>query len=139
MATPTIAVVETDPGILTLMTEELGRAGYQILPATTVSQAYRLIQRDVPDLIILDVRLDHPEGGWILFNVLRRDPATAHIPVIVCSGDIQFLDAIVDRLPEERCKIVEKPFEWEDLLEKIDQFIDPSRYGTDTWAGRSRS
>ena len=65
----------------------------------------------------------------MLLNVLRRDPATAHLPIIVCSGDLPFLDAIVEQLPERRFAILEKPFDLADLLLQIERLL--SRTGKD--------
>jgi DNA-binding response OmpR family regulator len=126
---PVIAVVDDDPAFCKLLFDSLTGAGYLVVLATTGSRAYRLIQQAQPALAILDLRLDHPEGGWVLLNVLRRDPATAHLPIIVCSGDLLFLDAIVDQLPERRCAILEKPFDLADLLLQIERLL--SRTGSD--------
>ena len=133
---PVIAVVDDDAAFCKLIFDSLTRAGYLVVLATTGSRAYQLILQARPALAILDVRLDHPEGGWVLLNVLRRDPATARIPVIMCSGDVPFLDAIAERLPEKRYAILEKPFELADLLLQIEQLLSAAGSDPDSTAGR---
>jgi DNA-binding NtrC family response regulator len=128
---PVIAVVDDDPAFCRLMFDSLSQAGYLVVLATTGSRAYRLIQQARPALAILDLRLDHPEGGWVLLNVLRRDPATAHLPVIVCTGDLPFLDAIVDWLPDRRYAILEKPFDLADLFLQIERLLSGTGHDPD--------
>ena len=76
MAEPTIAVVNNDTDFLNLMEELLRLEGYNTLICREGDRAYELMKTVQPDLIILDIRLEHAETGWTGLEGLRRDPKT---------------------------------------------------------------
>lgn len=119
MAEPTIAVVNNDTDFLNLMDELLTLEGYRTIVCREGERAYALMKEIRPDLIVLDIRLEHAESGWTILELLRLDPATTAIPVIVCSADTPFLREKAPALHELRCDILEKPFDLDMLLEKV--------------------
>jgi DNA-binding response OmpR family regulator len=119
MAEQTIAVVNNDTDFLGLMRDLLSLEGYQTLICREGDRAYAVIKEAQPDLVILDVRLDHAEQGWTILELLRLDPATTKIPVIICSADAQFLRDKAAALHDLRCDTLEKPFDLDMLLEKV--------------------
>jgi DNA-binding response OmpR family regulator len=119
MAEPTIAVVNNDTDFLGLMNDLLSLEGYRTLICREGDRAYGTIKDAQPDLVILDVRLDHAEQGWTILELLRLDPATTRIPVIICSADAHFLREKAASLHELRCDTLEKPFDLDMLLEKV--------------------
>jgi CheY-like chemotaxis protein len=120
---PRIAVVNDDTVFLDLMHELLRDEGYASTIIKASDEAYQLLREDVPDLIILDIRIGAEENGWLVLDLIRLDPATAHIPVIVCSTDARLLAAKAEWLFEKRCDILEKPFDINDLLRKVAAFV----------------
>ena len=119
MAEQTIAVVNNDTDFLGLMNDLLTMEGYQTVICREGDRAYASIKELQPDLVILDVRLDHAEQGWTILELLRLDPTTTRIPVIVCSADAQFLREKATGLRDMRCDTLEKPFDLDMLLEKV--------------------
>ena len=117
--TALIAAINDDQHILELIEAILTEAGYRVLPIRERDTSYKVVQREQPDLVILDIRLSNPEGGWLVLEQLKLDPTTAAIPVIVCSGDIQFLRDKRELLISKGCGILEKPFGVTDLLEAV--------------------
>ena len=117
--TALIAAINDDQHILDLIDAILTEAGYRVLPIKEGDKAYKIVQREQPDLILLDIRLGNPEGGWLVLEQLKLDPATTAIPVIICSGDIQFLKDKRELLISKGCGIVEKPFGVTELLEAV--------------------
>jgi DNA-binding response OmpR family regulator len=119
MAQPSIIVVNNDTDFLALMHDLLIMEGYQATICKEGDKAYALIKEVQPDLVVLDIRLEHAESGWNILELLRLDPATTHIPVIVCSADARFLRDKAATLHELRCDILEKPFDLDALLAKV--------------------
>jgi CheY-like chemotaxis protein len=72
-----------------------------------------------PDLVVLDIRMEHPESGWVVLDLVRLDPKTTHIPVIVCTADAQFVRERSEHLREKRAEVLHKPFDLDDLLEMV--------------------
>src|ERR1700687_4281106 len=80
-----ILLVE-DSKFLRLATERsLTRAGYGVSTAIDGEQALQMAREQLPDLILLDMLLPKMTGPDVL-RALKKDPSTAEIPVIVCTG-----------------------------------------------------
>ena len=80
----TILVVDDDDSIRSLLQQELGDAGYLIEEAKNGKEALASIRNHRPDLVILDVMM--PEmNGFDVAAVLKNDPETMDIPIIVLS------------------------------------------------------
>jgi len=79
-----ILIVDDDDSIRSLLHQELGDAGYQITEARNGKEALASVRAQRPDLIILDVMM--PEmNGFDVAAVLKNDPQTMDIPIIVLS------------------------------------------------------
>jgi len=79
-----ILIVDDDDSIRSLLQQELSEAGYLIDEATNGKEALERIRKNRPDLIILDVMM--PEmNGFDLAAILKNDPQTMDIPIIVLS------------------------------------------------------
>ena len=79
-----ILVVDDDPNIRSLLQQELTEAGHVVRLAENGRQALALIREEIPGLVILDVMM--PEmNGFDVAAVLKNDPATMDIPIIILS------------------------------------------------------
>ena len=80
-----ILLVE-DSKFLRMATDRaLTTAGYKVISATDGEQALRLAREHLPALILLDVMLPKMSGPDVM-KVLKDDPATADIPVMMLTG-----------------------------------------------------
>jgi CheY-like chemotaxis protein len=79
-----ILIVDDDDSIRSLLQQELGDAGYSIEEARNGKEALAAVRKNRPDLIILDIMM--PEmNGFDVAAVLKNDPQTMDIPIIVLS------------------------------------------------------
>ncbi len=79
-----ILVVDDDANIRSLLQQEFTEAGYTVRLAENGRQALTLIREEAPGLVILDVMM--PEmNGFDVAAVLKNDPATMDIPIIILS------------------------------------------------------
>ena len=127
MAKPLIAVVNDDTLFLELMHDLLTQEGYRTAIWKEGDKAYEMIREHRPLLVFLDIRMERPDTGWMVLELMRLDPETAHIPVIVCSADTQRIREKEAYLREKGCDVLEKPFLLEDLLEKVHAHIGPAK------------
>ena len=80
-----ILVVDDDPDQLEIARWSLKKAGFAIGTATNGIDALVKTRSVLPDLIVLDLML--PElNGFDICRTLRKDPATASIPIIMLTG-----------------------------------------------------
>ena len=81
---PRLLVVDDDPNIRELLTQELTEAGYVVRVATNGREALVEVRRERPDLVVLDVMM--PEmNGFDVAAVLKNDPLTMDIPIVILS------------------------------------------------------
>ena len=81
---PRILVVDDDPNIRELLSQEFTEAGYHVSLATNGREAVAAVRRDRPDLVVLDVMM--PEmNGFDVAAVLKNDPQTMDIPIVILS------------------------------------------------------
>lgn len=80
-----IAVVEDEESLKRVLVEWLGIEGYVVVSADSGGEAVHLIEREMPDLILLDLIL--PElNGFEVMERLRENPRVAKIPIIILSN-----------------------------------------------------
>lgn len=77
-----ILVVEDDRHSLFLYEKYLVMAGFHVLPARTIADATQLMKQHRPAAIVLDIMLEG-DSSWNFLANLKKDPATADIPVLV--------------------------------------------------------
>ncbi len=80
-----ILVVEDDSFLLSMYTTKLNLENYKVLQATTGLQALKVVAKDLPDLILLDLKLPEMDGFEVLKN-LKASKDTNAVPVIVLTN-----------------------------------------------------
>src|SRR6185503_7999352 len=109
-----ILVVDDDPSIRSLLRQELESQRYRVREAADGEEALAAVRAERPDLIILDVMMPGL-NGFDVAAVLKNDPQTLRIPIIVLSvlhDHERGLRVGVDRY-------LTKPIDSEGLLEEV--------------------
>lgn len=123
MAGKRIVVINDNTVFLEFMRELLSQEGYETAIWTAAATAHDMVANQMPDLVILDIRMERPDSGLLVLEMLRMDPQTLDIPVIVCSADLAFLREQAEHLRSLNCEVQAKPFSLDDLLSKVEAFI----------------
>lgn len=118
----TIVVVDDTPELLDLLESLLTDEGYRVITCQQATRAHALIARERPDLVMLDLRMTGV-AEWEVLDALKADDATADIPVIVCSGAVDELQAAAPRLRALGCDVLVKPFDINDLIQRVARAI----------------
>lgn len=87
----TIAVIEDEAQILSTLEELLTLAGHRVLTASDGQSGLRLIQAQLPDLVLCDVMLPRLDGYSVL-TALRQDMSTVTLPVILLAARVERAD-----------------------------------------------
>src|SRR6188508_3642417 len=119
--TASVLVVEDTIANLRLLSELLGAQGYEVRAVTNGRQAIQAVEREPPDLILLDINM--PElNGYEVCRQLRALERSKDIPVI-------FLTALTDAIDKVRAfdaggvDYVTKPFQIEEVLARVKTHI----------------
>ena len=124
MSKPRILVGEDDPSILRMTKLRLEHEGYDVVTAMDGEAVLRQAAEAAPvDLILLDIKMPKRDG-YDVCRTLKRDAATAAIPVIVFTASENQLLTLADRCLEAGASDwIKKPFRTPELLKKIHQAL----------------
>lgn len=108
---PKILVVDDDQDIIELLQAILEAEGWETLTSVDGAQALRTIERELPDLVILDIMMPKIDG----FGVLRRLREWSQIPIIALSARGEVTDK-VKCLNLGADDYITKPFRGDELI-----------------------
>jgi DNA-binding response OmpR family regulator len=116
-----ILVVDDDPDVVELVSFKLKQAGYAIGTACNGVEAIKKARSLTPDLILLDVMM--PElDGFAVCEILRRDSATASIPIVMLTALSSELSRLAG-LGSGATDFISKPFSPRLLLERVGNLL----------------
>jgi len=95
----------------------LGKKGFMVVFAESGEQAVEKSKSETPDLILMDVVMPGM-NGFQATKAITRDPATQHIPIIICTTKGQETDKIWG-LRQGAKDYITKPINASELLSKI--------------------
>ena len=113
----TILVVEDEEDIAGLIAHHMQRAGFNVMVAYNGSAAFKEIEKQLPDLILLDLMLPDMDGVEIC-KILKQKPNTRDIPIIMVTAKAEEVDRIVG-LELGADDYVVKPFNTRELVLRV--------------------
>ncbi|MCR4303610.1 MAG: PAS domain S-box protein [Gallionella sp.] len=119
----TLLYVEDNPANMKLVEQLIARyPDFSLLTAVNGNSGIEIARTSHPDVILLDINLPDINGFEVL-NILRSDPATAHIPVIAVSANAMPLD-IKRGMKAEFFRYITKPIKVGEFMEALDAALE---------------
>jgi DNA-binding response OmpR family regulator len=122
MPAPTVLVVEDDPVILRLLEVNFELEGFGVLLAHDGAEGIAVARAEQPDLIISDIMMPKA-SGLELVTVLKGDPDTKGIPIILLSAKAQTSD-LKTGMDAGADDYITKPFEPLDLIDRVNALLN---------------
>jgi DNA-binding response OmpR family regulator len=116
-----ILVVEDDPDLVDLISFNLTQAGFTVGTALDGVDGLEKARCSAPDLILLDLMLPGLDG-FAICDILRRDPRTAAIPIIIVTAMTSQLTRF-NGLDSGAKDFITKPFSPRHLLSRIREIL----------------
>lgn len=117
-----VLVVDDQADIRKLVQLTLQDNRYEVLAAKDGVEALRIVQREQPQLVFLDVMMPKKDGYVVCYE-LKADPATAWIKIVMLTGKAQEFDR--RRAMEVGADdYFTKPFSPVDLLDKVEEVLN---------------
>lgn len=123
-----ILLVDDDPDFLYQQKLYLERAGFEVITAVGEKQAEEILTQQRPDLCIVDLMMEHADGGFTLcYHIRKKDPKLPLILVTAVTRETGLdFDTATD---EERSWIkadvmLAKPIRFEQLKREIDRLLE---------------
>ena len=120
-----ILIAEDERDIRDLITFTLGFAGFEVVAAANGEEAVNLARQEIPDLILMDVRMPR-KTGYEACALMKADAKLKDIPVIFLSAKGQDSE-IQTGLQAGAADYLLKPFAPDQLTERIQSVL--ARYG----------
>ncbi|MBI5773129.1 MAG: response regulator transcription factor [Verrucomicrobia bacterium] len=114
---PKILVVDDEPDAVELVEFNLRGAGFDVVTAADGAEAIRKARSSTPDCILLDVMLPELDGLEVC-KLLRRDPTTAAVPIIMLTAKAAEIDRVLG-LELGADDYVTKPFSPRELVLRV--------------------
>jgi len=119
---PKILVVDDEPEAVELVAFNLKGAGYDVSTAGDGAEALNKARRIQPHLVILDVMMPEIDGMEVC-KLLRRDPATGTIPIIMLTAKASEVDRVLG-LELGADDYVVKPFSPRELVLRVKKILE---------------
>ncbi len=116
-----VLIVDDDPVFVTILEDRLAQAGYHVESTSNGREAMEMVRSVDPDIVLSDIMMPEMDG-YELQRRLRSDPETAAIPFIFLSAKCEPTDQL-EGLRMGADDYVCKPFDFEDLVDRIEQAI----------------
>jgi signal transduction histidine kinase len=128
-ATPQVAesrilIVEDNTLNMKLVRNVLRSRGHVIIEAETGEDALELLRRRTPDLVLIDIQLPGMDGIEVTRRI-KDDPATAELPVVALTAQVQEADRT--RALEAGCDgFITKPIRLAQFPGEVEAFLSPA-------------
>jgi two-component system response regulator VicR len=117
-----IVYVEDELEMIDLVKLILSRKGYEVIGAAGGREGLDTIREVIPDLVLLDLMMPDIEG-WDVYQQIRADDATRHIPVIVVTAKAQNIDKVLGLHIAKVNDYISKPFSPQDLVASVERVL----------------
>ena len=117
-----VLIVDDSPTIVAMLRKFLQQNGYQTLEAGDAEKGIDVARAERPHLIFLDIVLPGM-NGFAALRILRKDPATREIPIVMISGNEQATEQFyAQRIGAD--DFMKKPFSRSEVFARIERLLD---------------
>ena len=131
---PQVLVVDDDPSMQRMLKTRLEREGFHVVAANDGNEGLELIRKQVFNLVITDMKMPKLKGDELARSITKFNP---DIPVIIMTayGEV---DEAVRLMRDGVYHYLTKPFDVEDLVEKVQKAVEHQRTTTEVNEVRSK-
>ncbi|MGB8703219.1 MAG: response regulator transcription factor [Thermosynechococcaceae cyanobacterium] len=113
-----LLLIDDDPNLVLLVQDYLELRGYGVVTAKNGRDALKILESDIPNLIICDVMMPEMDG-YTFVKKVRENPQTSWLPILFLSAKGQIQDRVAG-LSKGADVYMVKPFEPDELVAQIE-------------------
>ena len=117
-----ILCIEDEPEMIDLIRLILGRRGYDVSGAAGGKAGLLAVRENLPDLVLLDLMMPDMDG-WEVYQQMKANESTRHIPVIVVTARAQSIDKVLGLHIAKVDDYIAKPFSPQELLNSVEKIL----------------
>ena len=107
----------------------LMRRGFEVLGAAGGMAGIKAVREQLPDLVLLDLMMPDMDG-WEVYQQMKADESTRHIPVIVVTAKAQSIDKVLGLHIAKVDDYISKPFSPQELMNSVENVISRKKAGS---------
>ena len=127
-----LLIIDDDPDFVSGIRSILEKADYEVSVKYNPKEGFEALEKDPPDMLLLDVMMGRGAEGIMLARKLRNNPVLREIPVLIITG---IRDQIAYLFPGEQVhpgfvavdELVEKPVDPDFLLDRVSALLEASK------------
>jgi two-component system alkaline phosphatase synthesis response regulator PhoP len=116
-----VLVIDDEPEMLNLIQYTLEKAGFAVSVCNSGRDAFKRIEDEKPDLVILDVMLPGIDGYSLQLKISQADN-TKKIPIVVLTA-LEPSKTLFQKFPQV-AGFMTKPFRTDDLIAKVQSILN---------------
>ncbi len=117
-----VVCIEDEPEMIDLVKLILGRKGFQVVGANGGREGLALIEREKPNLVLLDLMMPDMDG-WEVYQQMKAREEMKAIPVIIVTAKAQSIDRVLGLHIAKVDDYITKPFGPQELLESVERVL----------------
>jgi CheY-like chemotaxis protein/predicted regulator of Ras-like GTPase activity (Roadblock/LC7/MglB family) len=118
---PRVLVVDDSLSVRKMVERALEMKGFEVLAASSGTEAMERIESATPDLVVCDVVMPDVDG-YRICEFVRGHPMLSETPVLLISGIVN--NAVLERAAQVRSSyVLRKPFTADDLARKVEELL----------------
>lgn len=118
-----ILIVDDDPYIRQLVSVNVETAGYETASVGGGKEALDIINKNPPDLMILDVMMPEMDG-WEICKIVRDNPKFENLKIVMLTAKDAQRDKMIGKHILNADEYITKPFEIDDLLSALTKLLE---------------
>jgi two-component system, OmpR family, response regulator VicR len=117
-----VVYIEDEQEMIDLVRLILNRRGYEIIGANGGREGLDTVRKTLPDLVLLDLMMPDMDG-WDVYQQMKAEEATQHIPVIVVTAKAQSIDKVLGLHIAKVDDYISKPFSPQELVDSVEKVL----------------
>ena len=125
-----ILLVDDDEDFIMMNEAVLKNKGYEVQTASSAKEGLEKIKDFTPDLILLDLMMEHYDSGFTFSYQIKSNPKTKDVPIIMATSVRRETGMPFDASTHEEKEwikvdeFLEKPISPEDLSATIEKYLE---------------
>jgi len=120
-----VLVIDDDPTLRSFLSRSLAKFDYEVVQAEDGKTGVEKAVLHSPDAILLDLKMPGMDGRDVC-SLLKNNPKTANIPLIILTGEKEICDE-VEGLKLGAEDYLVKPFDFKVMLARLDKAVERAR------------
>jgi CheY-like chemotaxis protein len=126
---PKVLIVDDDLDFIEIQKTFLEQKGYGVVSAFSAKEGWRRVEKERPDLIILDLMMERLDSGMNLSQRIKNHPEYASIPILMLTSisretGMDFTPRTEGELKQLQVEdFSSKPIKTQTLLEKVEKLL----------------